>query len=107
MIPVRIQGIHGGREGMDEVGAIERSYRFALDRFVHSIREVEVWCADTNGPKGGIDKTCRVQIRLYPRGMLTAKSVGGSFSQAARDACEKVRGLLVKKLSKRRSVQRK
>ena len=107
MIQIRVQGIDGGPEGLKERGQIQKTYEFALDRFVHTIREVEVWCADINGPRGGIDKTCRVQLRLYPRGMLTAKSSGSSFTHAAREACEKVKALLSKKLSKRKSYQRK
>lgn len=106
MIQVRIQGIKGSADSVKEVSQIQKIYEFALDRFVDTIREVEVWCADINGPRGGVDKTCRVQLRLYPRGVLTAKSSGSSFKQAARDACVKVKVLLSKKLSKRKLYQR-
>ena len=106
MIPVRVQGIDWRTGEKDDVGQIQRTYEFAFDRFVHAIREVEVWCADINGPRGGIDKACRVQLRLYPRGMLMARSRGSSFVEAARDACEKVRAMLSKKLSKQRSFRR-
>lgn len=106
MVQVRVQGIEGSADGVKEVGQIQKTYEFALDRFVHTVREVEVWCADINGPRGGLDKTCRVQLRLYPRGVLTAKSSGTSFIHAARDACDKVKTLLLRKLSKRKSHQR-
>jgi putative sigma-54 modulation protein len=103
---IRVQGVGTDNNEARELGQIQKAYQFALDRFVHSIRDVEVWCGDVNGPKGGIDKTCRVQLRLYPRGLLTAKSSGSSFAQAAKDACEKVRTLLSKKLSKRKTYNR-
>lgn len=41
----------------------ERSLSVALDRFGSRIAQVRVGVADVNGPKGGIDKTCRVQVR--------------------------------------------
>lgn len=103
MIDVHVQGIDRSPDGLKETAKIQRTYTFALDRFVHTVREVQVWCSDVNGPRGGLDKACRVQLRLYPRGMLTAKSSGESFVQAAKEACNKVKALLTKKLSKRRS----
>ena len=35
----------------------------ALGRFAHRIRSVVVRIDDLNGPRGGIDKSCRVQVR--------------------------------------------
>lgn len=37
---------------------------FALGRFRSRIRSVTVRLADVNGPRGGVDKTCLVTIRL-------------------------------------------
>jgi hypothetical protein len=106
MIKVRVQGLGVSSSEVKALGQIQRAYEFSLDRFMHTIREVEVWCGDVNGPKGGIDKTCRVQLRLYPRGLLMARSSGSSFVQAAKDACEKAKTLLAKKLSRRKTYQR-
>jgi ribosomal subunit interface protein len=35
----------------------------ALDRFTPSIAQVTVGLEDANGPKGGVDKTCRIMVR--------------------------------------------
>lgn len=40
----------------------EHSLSTALDRFGSRIAQVRVSVADVNGPKGGIDKICRVQV---------------------------------------------
>lgn len=40
----------------------EHSLSAALDRFAPRIDQVRVSIADVNGPKGGIDKACRVQV---------------------------------------------
>ncbi len=45
---------------------IERKLGFALDRFTGQIREVRVMLADLNGPRGGIDKCCQLEISLAP-----------------------------------------
>ena len=42
----------------------ERRLRFALGRFAHEIDRVSVHICDTNGPRGGLDKQCRVRARL-------------------------------------------
>jgi putative sigma-54 modulation protein len=43
---------------------IERRLRFALDRFAGRIRQVHVTLGDLNGPRGGIDKCCKLAISL-------------------------------------------
>ena len=57
----------------------ERSLLFALRRFVDRIGRVTVWLADVNGPRGGIDKCCRIDVRLRPTGSAFA-------AEAASDA---------------------
>ena len=101
MIHVRIHGMSGGSEHAELIREIQRRFTFALDRFAHSIREVEVSLSDVNGPRGGIDKICRVRLRLYPRGILVAKSASSSLQHAARDAGMKVRQMLSRRLEKR------
>ena len=43
---------------------IERRLFFALERFARRIRRVRVSIGDLNGPRGGVDKYCRVTIAL-------------------------------------------
>jgi len=43
---------------------IERRLRFALDRFASRVRQVRVKVGDLNGPRGGIDKCCKLAISL-------------------------------------------
>jgi putative sigma-54 modulation protein len=43
---------------------VERRLAFALDRYDERIARIRVVLGDVNGPKGGEDKSCRVEVRL-------------------------------------------
>lgn len=43
---------------------VERRIAFALGRFTDVIDSVVVRLEDINGPRGGIDKLCRMRVRL-------------------------------------------
>ncbi len=43
---------------------VERRLGFALGRFADVVERVVVSLADINGPRGGIDKSCRIRVKL-------------------------------------------
>ena len=43
----------------------ERRLLFALSRFDSRIKKVDLVVNDENGPRGGVDKVCRVSVALY------------------------------------------
>ncbi len=43
---------------------VERRILFAFSRFESHIERIILVVADENGPKGGIDKACRIEVRL-------------------------------------------
>ncbi len=98
--------IRGGLQKRSAEG-IRRLYARALDRFQHSIRDVDLAVFDVNGPRGGEDKICRAQLRLLPRGVLVVRGTGSSFVDAANEACERVREVLARTLERRRSSRRR
>ena len=55
---------------------IERRLRFALGRFASRIRRLRVRLTDVNGPRGGLDKRCRIAVDLIPRGMVMVEGAG-------------------------------
>jgi ribosome-associated translation inhibitor RaiA len=52
--------------------ATRRMY-FALSRWSPVLRRVDVTLADINGPKGGIDKVCRIRVRAPRIGELVVE----------------------------------
>ncbi|MBI1347321.1 hypothetical protein GC163_13660 [bacterium] len=43
---------------------LEHKLHYALDRFGHWVQSVDLAMEDMNGPKGGIDKRCRMAVSI-------------------------------------------
>ena len=56
---------------------IERRLEFALDRYQDRIARVRVVVSDLNGPRGGEDKSCRIEVRIRGAGTVRATAVDG------------------------------
>lgn len=54
---------------------IERRLTFALSRFGSRVLRTVVYLTDNNGPKGGIDKSCLIVVRLRGLGEVIAEVV--------------------------------
>lgn len=73
---------------------IARRLHFALSRFALAIREVTVTLIDVNGPRGGIDKVCRVRIDglrgapvvVEATAAAVPAAIDGAMARAARSA---------------------
>ena len=66
---------------------VKRRLGFALSRSSEQIRRVDVWLADVNGPRGGVDKRCRLAIKL-PRqpAMMIEQSDSDMYAAISRSA---------------------
>lgn len=51
---------------------IERRLRFSLARFGDRVERVIVFLQDNNGPKGGVDKVCRILAKVQGCGTIMA-----------------------------------
>lgn len=68
---------------------MERRIRFALGRFVGRISLVTVGLADLNGPRRGMDKQCRLVVRLIPAGKVTIEEKHADASTAVALAADR------------------
>jgi hypothetical protein len=78
----------------------------AVGRFAGRIAEVFVWIEDTNGPRGGMDTRCRMDLRFTRRGRLTVSAVATNEFAAVGRAANRARVRLVRAFQKGRNGRR-
>ena len=74
----------------------ERRVRFALDRLSDRVKEVVLRLEDTNGPRGGVDKACRVTLRLEHGKELTLEAKGTTLVAAVDRALDRAGNAVTK-----------
>lgn len=86
MIHVSSKGFILSSELRDDV---EDRVTTALERFQERIGRVNVFLADENGPKNGIDKSLRVIIDLERLPLIVLEEKGDSWNSVLDRACER------------------
>ena len=79
----------------------------ALDRFENRIERVVVIGRDQNGPKGGIDKTCRATVHLLDGESITVTDQSTDFISAVSLAAERLGRSVARTFERRASAQRR
>jgi ribosomal subunit interface protein len=85
---------------------VERRVRAAVGRASRSITGTVVRLRDVNGPRGGIDKACRVVAWLRGRGTVVAEAVDRNLYAAIDAAAAKFGKALRRHVRKRRTLRR-
>jgi putative sigma-54 modulation protein len=81
---------------------IERQLNFALDPFASWIDGVNVHLEDVNGPKGGLDKQCRILAQLKGGKTLKIEDVDTEFTLAVNRAADRLGQAISREVDKRR-----
>ncbi len=84
----------------------ERRLRFALIRTSDRIRRVVVRLGDTNGPRGGADKFCRMQVYLEHAPPVLIEDVGADLYAVIDRAAERAGRNLTKNVDRLREKYR-
>lgn len=104
LIAIRETGVRLSADG--RAHAIDRVER-ALTAVRDHVRKVMVYVSDTNGPRGGADKLCRMAVTLdtgRPVVVVTSgESVSGVVDGAADKAGEVVHGEIHRRSDRRRT----
>ena len=74
----------------------ERRVRFVLRRLGRLVPRAEVQMSDVNGPRGGIDKRCQVELRTDGAGSVVVASVAGDWRTALDDALARASRFLLR-----------
>lgn len=78
---------------------LERRLGFALGRLAHRLQHVRVLLSDENGPRGGEDKSCRLQVRSR-RGLVQVQERHRDLYAAIDLAAERLRRTLARTLER-------
>jgi len=84
---------------------IRRRLEFALGRFVRRIDRVSVRVADVNGPRGGVDKQCRVRVRLRGVSVVLVTEAHEELHAAIDRAAGRAGRTVARKLDRTRSAR--
>jgi hypothetical protein len=86
--------------------AIERIVTNALGRFGRRVATVHVSLEDVNGPRGGVDIRCRIEVRFRPRGIVIVTALAVDEYVATSEAAIRARELVDRRMKKVRSRRR-
>lgn len=86
---------------------VENRLDSALGRLAHRIRDVEVRVGDENGPRGGDDKFCVVDVHLRPSGYVRVKRKANEIYGAVDSVAESVQKTVRRKIDRERTAVRK
>ena len=78
----------------------------AISKAEKSIRDVSVRLRDTNGPKGGVDKACRIVAWLRNRVTVVVEAVHGNLYAAIDAAAMKLRESVRRRTRRQRTLHR-
>jgi putative sigma-54 modulation protein len=83
----------------------ERRLQFAIDWASDEVRTVKVRFSDINGPRGGQDKCCTIQIPIAGQRDVVIKDTEADLYVAIDRAADRVERTLSRKLERVREVQ--
>ena len=86
---------------------IENRVRSSLGRLAHRILRVAVRITDQNGPRGGRDISCLIEVRMRPRGRLFVEETDFDLAGAVNGASDAAAGSVVRTLEKARDLRRR
>lgn len=86
---------------------VRRRMRFALCRFQTGIRQVTVRLCDLNGPRGGVDKQCRIEAALRRGQTVQVEDVDADLYAAIDRAAGRLGRLIAHRQSLRLESRRR
>ena len=95
----------GVRRPHDLPDHIERRLRFALSRFGSRIEKIVVFLEDPNGPRGGIDKVCRILVKTRGCGVVIASGKLSEWFTAVDQAASRISRAVARQIIRRRDRQ--
>jgi hypothetical protein len=83
-----------------------RRVRFAVRRLTWLVPRAKVQLSDVNGPRGGVDKRCRVELRTDGAGTVVITSIARDWRSALESAVARASTALVRMWRRGHSTHR-
>lgn len=83
---------------------VDRRFQFSMSRFLDHVQRVTVRLSDINGPKGGVDKHCQVQLHLRALPEIVVKDTEADLYVAVDRAADRAARTLGRKLQQTRQI---
>ena len=93
-------------QGADLRELTERRVRFVLRRMRWLVPRAEVQLSDVNGPRGGTDKRCQVELHTDGAGSVVVSSVASDWRTALDSALARAARFLVRLWQRRTDSRR-
>ncbi len=90
--------------GTNAISRAESKMNASFSRFGYSVKSVDITIVDVNGPRGGIDKECRVLVKLRKMQEIAVTVRDESLSKAVANAISRSARSVARQLD-RRSVR--
>lgn len=100
--------VRGQRVELDDAlkSHIDLHVYFALSRFSDRIRSVHVALSDSDGPRGGVDKVCRMRVALRSGPPLHLEELASTLEMAVDRACDRLGRRVARELERQRELSR-
>lgn len=86
---------------------ITRRLHFALGRFAPEIERVTTRVGDVNGPRGGVDQRCRMEVKLRGLENVLSEARAADVEAAVAFAAERLGRGVARALERRRHTKRR
>jgi hypothetical protein len=83
----------------------ERRVRFVMRRLAWLVPRAKVQLSDLNGPRGGVDKRCQVELKTERNGTVVVTSVARDWRTAIDSALGRAARVLVRLWRRTRTKQ--
>lgn len=84
---------------------IQRKLQFSLNRFERYIGGVSIGLSDVNGPKGGFDKQCTIQVFLEKMEDVVVKDIQANLPLAIDRAMQRSSRSVARKINQKHKQQ--
>ena len=78
---------------------VDKRLHFALARIGHRLRRIDVRLSDLNGPRGGVDKRCLIEVRINRHPPVIITDVQSDLYTSIDRACARAGRTVMRRLA--------